>query len=54
MMWADCCKERSLEKHRKSVFKIAVMGARVVSLLLSTVQESLVQVWVCYYLCVGT
>lgn len=41
MMWAGCCKEKSLEKARKSVFKIATMGARVLSFLLSTVQESL-------------
>lgn len=38
-LWAGCCKEKSLEKARKCVFKIATMEARVVSFLLFIVQE---------------
>lgn len=42
MMWAGCCKEKSLERARKSVFKIGTVGATVVSLLLSMEEESLI------------
>lgn len=41
VMWADCFKEESLEKTKKSVFTLDPIVPFLMSLLLSAMQENL-------------
>lgn len=51
ILWADCFKEESLEKAKKSVFTLDPIVPFLMSLLLSAMQENLSRVCVCFCFC---